>query len=79
MNSGIPNADIEFNFGFQKNQELLKTVKCYFKSNRLPYYNFEIRTTQRDDAMLRCCYGHDSIWIDFRSKTSVYIQFFGEI
>ena len=78
-NNGIPHADIEFNFDFLKNKEVLETVKKYCMSKRIPYYNFEIRTTQRDDAMLSCCYGRDSMWIDFQAKNTVSRQFFGEI
>lgn len=78
-NNGIPHADIEFNFDFMKNKEVLEAVKKYCMSKRIPYYNFECRTTQRDDAMLSCCYGRDSMWIDFQAKNSVSRQFFGEI
>ena len=45
----------------------------------MPYYNFEIRTTRGDDAMLSCCYGRDSMWIDFQAKASVAWKFFDEI
>lgn len=44
-NNGIPHADIEFNFDFKKNVEVLTSVMAYCEENRVPYYNFEIRAT----------------------------------
>jgi len=76
-NNGIPHADIEFNFDFDKHKQVLDAVKGYCDSNRMPYYNFEIRATQRDDAMMSCCYGRDSMWIDFQAKAVVGRKFFG--
>lgn len=78
-NNGIPHADIEFNFDFEKNKEVLRTVKKYCDSNRVPYYNFEMRTTKKDDAMLSCCNGRDSMWIDFQAKAHVSKAFFDDI
>ena len=78
-NNGIPHADIEFNFDFLAHKEVLKAVKGYCDTKRMPYYNFEIRTTRRDDAMLSCCYGRDSMWIDFQAKASVSRKFFDEM
>lgn len=78
-NNGIPHADIEFNFDFEKHREVLEAVRGYTSNNRVPYYNFEIRVSCGDDAMLSCCYERDSMWIDFQAKASVSKKFFGEI
>lgn len=78
-NNGIPHADIEFNFDYMKNREVLRTVKKYCDSHRVPYYNFEIRTTKQDNAMLSCCQGRDAMWIDFQAKADVSVDFFGAI
>ena len=78
-NNGIPHADIEFNFDFKKHMQVLQTVKKYCKHNRVPYYNFEIRTTMQDDAMLSCCNGRDAMWIDFQAKAADSVDFFGKI
>jgi len=75
-NNGIPHADIEFNFDFKKNKDVIRTVKSYCNTNRMPYYNFEIRTTKQDDAMLSCCQGRDAMWIDFQAKADVSRPFF---
>lgn len=77
--NGIPHADIEFNFDFQKNREVLRKVRAYCDSNRVPYYNFEMRTTKEDDAMLSCCHGRDAMWIDFQAKARVSRDFFDEM
>ena len=76
---GIPHADIEFNFDFAKNKEVLSTVLKYCDGNRLPYYNFEIRTTRQDDAILSCCQGRDAMWIDFQAKADVSKEFFDSV
>ena len=78
-NNGIPHADIEFNFDFKKNKEVLRIVKKYCDNTRIPYYNFEIRTTKQDDAILSCCQGRDAMWIDFQAKADVSREFFGEV
>lgn len=78
-NNGIPHADIEFNFDFKKNREVLQTVKEYCGHTRIPYYNFEIRTSKQDDAMLSCCQGRDAMWIDFQAKADVSKAFFDDI
>ena len=78
-NNGIPHADIEFNFDYIKSREVLRTVKKYCDSHRVPYYNFEIRTTKQDNAMLSCCQGRDAMWIDFQAKADVSVDFFGAI
>jgi hypothetical protein len=78
-NNGIPHADIEFNFDFKKNKEVLRTVAKYCEGNRIPYYNYEIRTTKQDDAMLSCCQGRDAMWIDFQAKADVSRAFFDDI
>jgi len=78
-NNGIPHADIEFNFDLKKNKEVLRIVKEYCDRKRMPYYNFEIRTTKRDDAMMSCCQGRDAMWIDFQAKADVSRAFFGEM
>lgn len=77
--NGIPHADIEFNFDFNKNKDVLRSVKRYCDHNRVPYYNFEIRTTKQDDAMLSCCQGRDAMWIDFQAKADVSKEFFDEM
>lgn len=78
-NNGIPHADIEFNFDFKKNKDVIRTVKNYCDQNRVPYYNFEMRTTKQDNAMLSCCQGRDAMWIDFQAKADVSREFFGEV
>ena len=40
------------------------------EGNRMPYYNFEIRITKQDDAMMSCCNGRDTLFIDFQAKAS---------
>jgi len=77
--NGIPHADIEFNFDFRKNKEVIKKVKSYCDKNRVPYYNFELRTTKQDNAMLSCCQGRDAMWIDFQAKANVSREFFGAV
>lgn len=78
-NNGIPHADIEFNFDYKKNKEVLRTVKKFCETSRVPYYNFEIRTSKQDDAMLSCCQGRDAMWIDFQAKADVSKDFFDSI
>ena len=78
-NNGIPHADIEFNFDFSKNLQVLQTVRKYCSEHRVPYYNFEIRTTKQDDAMLSCCNGRDAMWIDFQAKAADSSAFFKDI
>lgn len=75
-NNGIPHADIEFNFDYAKCSEVLNAVRGFCENNRVPYYNFEIRTTKQDDAMLSCCNGRDSMWIDFQAKAEDSHEFF---
>ena len=57
--------------------EVLSTVKHYCDNHRVPYYNFEIRTTQQDDAMMSCCSDRDAMWIDFQAKANISKEFFG--
>lgn len=76
-NNGIPHADIEFNFDYQEHLKVLSTVKNYCDNNRVPYYNFEIRTTKQDDAMMSCCSDRNAMWIDFQAKADVSKEFFG--
>jgi D-arabinono-1,4-lactone oxidase. len=78
-NNGIPHADIEFNFDYEKSLEVLNMVRSFCQNLRVPYYNFEIRTTKQDNALLSCCNGHDSMWIDFQAKAEDSNQFFGEM
>ncbi len=78
-NNGIPHADIEFNFDLKKHKDVLRAVKGYCDENRVPYYNFEIRSTKQDDAMLSCCQGRDAMWIDFQAKADVSREFFNDI
>lgn len=78
-NNGIPHADIEFNFDLKKYKQVLTTVKKFCDDERVPYYNFEIRTTKQDDAMLSCCKGRDSMWIDFQAKADVSKDFFDKV
>lgn len=75
-NNGIPHADIEFNFDYRDHLKVLSTVQEHCNNNRLPYYNFEIRTTKQDDAMMSCCSGRDAMWIDFQAKADVSKEFF---
>ena len=76
-NNGIPHADIEFNFDYNKFADVLENVFKYHEHKRIPYYNYEIRTTKRDDAILSCCQGRDAMWIDFQAKADVAPEFFG--
>ena len=78
-NNGIPHADIEFNFDYLKHKEVLETVIAYSRATRIPYYNYEIRTTKQDDAILSCCQGRDAMWIDFQAKADVSKEFFDDI
>ena len=78
-NNGIPHADIEFAFDFKKNKEVLRTVQHYCDNNRIPYYNYEMRTTAQDNAILSCCQGRDSMWIDFQALADVSRDFFDHI
>jgi len=78
-NNGIPHADIEFAFDNNDSTAVLETVRDYCNSKRVPYYNFEIRTTKKDDAMLSCCHSRDTMWIDFQAKSDVSAEFFGEM
>ncbi len=75
-NNGIPHADIEFNFDYKQHMEVLKTVQKHCESNRVPYYNYEIRTTKQDNAMMSCCSGRDAMWIDFQAKAEISKPFF---
>jgi len=76
-NNGIPHADIEFNFDYRDHLEVLFTVQDYCNHNRVPYYNYEIRTTKQDNAMMSCCSDRDAMWIDFQAKADVSKEFFG--
>ena len=76
-NNGIPHADIEFNFDYRDHLKVLSTVQEYCNNNRVPYYNFEIRTTKQDNAMMSCCSDRDAMWIDFQAKADVSKEFFG--
>ena len=78
-NNGIPHADCEFAFDFEKAEEILTLVKKHQESNRIPYYNYEIRTTRADDAMISCCYQRDTMYIDFQAKASVSKKFFNTL
>jgi len=80
-NHGIPHADIEFGFDYAKAEQVLTTVREWYlmEGNRMPYYNFEIRTTKQDDAMMSCCNGRDTLFIDFQAKASVGIDFFKQM
>lgn len=78
-NNGIPHADIEFNFDFKRNLDVLRLVRKYCNQNRMPYYNFEMRTTRQDDAMLSCCNSRDAMWIDFQAKAADSSAFFATI
>jgi len=75
-NNGIPHVDIEFNFAFDTSPDIIDVVYEHFAKNRMPYYNFEMRTTKRDDAMISCCQGRDAMWIDFQAKASDCEEFF---
>mmetsp|Transcript_21764 Transcript_21764/g.60451 ORF Transcript_21764/g.60451 Transcript_21764/m.60451 type:complete len:192 (-) Transcript_21764:2497-3072(-) len=78
-NNGIPHVDTDFNFDFEKNKEVIRALHHYCDNYRVPYYNFDIRTTKRDNAMLSCCQGRDAMWIDFQAKADVSREFFGEM
>ena len=74
-----PNPFDRFNFDYDAHREVLRAVEGYCESTRIPYYNFEIRTTRQDDAMLSCCQGRDAMWIDFQAKADVSREFFDEM
>ena len=80
-NYGIPHADIEFAMDFNDTERILTTVREWYlaKRHRVPYYNFEIRATKQDSAMMSCCYGCDTIYIDFQAKSTVSANFFKEM
>lgn len=80
-NHGIPHADIEFGFEFSKAPEILHAVREWYLSpgNHVPYYNFEIRTTMADDAMMSCCHKRETLYIDFQAKFTTSKKFFGEM
>jgi len=78
-NNGIPHADIEMNFSYEKHKEVLQKVFDHYENNRLPYYNFEIRTTNQDDAFLSCCQSRPGMWIDFQAKADISHEFFYEM
>ena len=75
----MPHADLEFNLDFQHHKDVLKAVKECCRETRIPYYNFEIAKTKRDNAMLSCCYERDSMWIYFQAKAAVSRSFFNQI
>eukprot|EP00547_Thalassionema_nitzschioides_P004567 CAMPEP_0194208584 /NCGR_PEP_ID=MMETSP0156-20130528/6993_1 /TAXON_ID=33649 /ORGANISM="Thalassionema nitzschioides, Strain L26-B" /LENGTH=449 /DNA_ID=CAMNT_0038935585 /DNA_START=1 /DNA_END=1347 /DNA_ORIENTATION=+ len=77
-NHGIPHADIEFGMDYSRAEEILTSVREWYltEGNRVPYYNFEIRTTKKDSAMMSCCYGRDTLYIDFQAKASETFPFF---
>ena len=72
-------TDIEMNFSYEKHKDVLQTVFDHYESNRLPYYNFEIRTTNQDDAFLSCCQSRPGMWIDFQAKAEISHEFFYEM
>mmetsp|Transcript_111114 Transcript_111114/g.313494 ORF Transcript_111114/g.313494 Transcript_111114/m.313494 type:complete len:664 (-) Transcript_111114:94-2085(-) len=78
-NHGIPHADMEFAFDFEQAPAVLSTVLNHFQKRRMPYYNYEVRCTRRDDAMLSACHGRDTMWIDFQAKVPANWAFFGEM
>ena len=80
-NHGIPHADIEFAMDFNDTEKILTTVREWYlaERHRVPYYNFEIRTTKQDSAMMSCCYGRDTLFIDFQAKSTVSAEFFKEM
>jgi len=78
-NHGIPHADMELGFSFSRAEDVLKAAFEFCKDSRMPYYNFEVRATQEDDAMLSCCHGRDTMWIDFQAKAGDNWKFFGQM
>lgn len=78
-NHGIPHADMEFGFDFDQAPDVLSALVEHFKAHRAPYYNFEMRTTRKDDAMLSCCHSRDTMWIDFQAKSERMSEFFGSM
>jgi len=51
----------------------------FFKDRRVPYYNYEIRSTAKDDNLISCCNGRNTLWIDFQAKASHCESYFKEI
>lgn len=80
-NYGIPHADIEFGMEYSKAEKILTSVREWYlaEENRMPYYNFEIRTTRRDSAIMSCCYGRDTLYIDFQAKSMDTHPFFNQM
>lgn len=80
-NHGIPHADIEFGMDYSKAEDILTSVRDWYltEGNRVPYYNFEIRTTKRDSAIMSCCYDRDTLYIDFQAKACETFPFFNQM
>lgn len=78
-NHGIPHADMELGFGFEQAEEVLTTIFEFCKTDRPPYYNFEVRCTRQDDAMLSVCHDRDTMWIDFQAKVPAHKDYFGKM
>eukprot|EP00039_Didymoeca_costata_P030332 m.29055 g.29055 ORF g.29055 m.29055 type:complete len:683 (+) comp8059_c1_seq1:44-2092(+) len=75
-NHGIPHADMELGFDYQNCEQILTAAIDHFRTHRAPYYNFEIRCTKQDPAMLSCCNERDTLWIDFQAKAGVCRDYF---
>lgn len=79
-NHGIPHADMELAFDLGQAEQVLSTAYDHAQVNNLPYYNFEVRCTKSDDAMLSACNGRDTMWIDFQACAgNVQQNYFGEM
>jgi hypothetical protein len=78
-NHGIPHADLELAFDYEDSEKVLQHAMEYFRNRRVPYYNYEIRTTAKDDNLISCCNGRNTLWIDFQAKAKVCESYFQEI
>merc|ERR1712190_374026 len=55
-------------FDAERCEDVLNVVREDCQKNRYPYYNFEVRCTMKDDAMLSVSHDRDTMWIDFQAK-----------
>ena len=76
-NHGIPHADMELGFNYNTQAEkVLQAIKAAFSPKEFHYYNYEIRCTGSDDALISVAHDQDVLWVDFQSKARVGRQHF---
>eukprot|EP00546_Thalassionema_frauenfeldii_P016853 CAMPEP_0178898806 /NCGR_PEP_ID=MMETSP0786-20121207/2547_1 /TAXON_ID=186022 /ORGANISM="Thalassionema frauenfeldii, Strain CCMP 1798" /LENGTH=147 /DNA_ID=CAMNT_0020569589 /DNA_START=69 /DNA_END=513 /DNA_ORIENTATION=- len=61
--------------------EVLKSIREWtvIEGNHIPYYNFEIRATKQDNAMMSCCFDRDTLYVDFKAKPAEAAPFFKQM